>query len=308
MQIPSSIVSLTSRAVSESMDVNVMTHVAKDIIDGYDLFQRTGFRESMVVPQKDAANQIVRDMARSGKFFYFISLLIQMHTAGYKGRIYPIKYLKDIVKMINEECGFIYDMENNLFVEDPAVRRTRNWGAFLEGRDYNLSFLRLDIVGNSQLVRKYPDNLIQATYADLRKIVEKAIDKRNGRIWNWEGDGGLIAFYFANKSHLATMSGMEIINELFVYNALHCRLEEPLKVRVAVHAGMCQYTESVADLLKNDVIKETVQIESKYTRPNSMTISNTVGSKLDASILEGFETLMIDNRLKFYAYSVSMEQ
>ena len=308
MQIPSSLVSLTSRAVSESMDTNVMTHIAKDIIDGYDLFQRTGFRESMVVPQKDAANQIVRDMAKSGKFFYFISLLIQMHTAGYKGRIYPIKYLKDIVKMINEECGFIYDMENNLFVEDPAVRRTRNWGAFLEGHDYILSFLRLDIVGNSQLVRKYPDNLIQATYADLRKIVDRAVDKRNGRIWNWEGDGGLIAFYFANKSHLATLSGMEIINELFVYNAMHCRLGEPVKIRVAVNTGMCQYTQDLTELLKNDVIKETVQIESKYTKPDSMTISPTVSSKLDASILEGFETILIDNRLKFYAYSVSLEQ
>ncbi len=308
MQIPSSLVSLTSRAVSESMDTNVMTHVAKDIIDDYDLFQRTGFRESMVVPQKDAANQIVRDMAKSGKFFYFISLLINMHTTGYKGRIYPIKYLKDIVKMINEECGFIYDMENRLFVEDPAVRRTRNWGALLEGHDYILSFLRLDIVGNSHRVRKYPDNLIQATYADLRKIVDRAIDRRNGRIWNWEGDGGLVAFYFANKSHLATMSGMEIINELFVYNALHCRLDEPVKIRAAVNTGMCQYTQSVTDLLKNDVIKETVQIESKYTKPNSMTIGPTVSSKLDASILEGFETILVENRMKFYAYSVSLEQ
>ena len=91
-----------------------------------------------------------------------------------------------------------------------------------------------------------------------------------------------------------------------VGNCAHCAVG--LKVRVAVHAGLCQYTESVPDLLKNDVIKETVQIESKYTKPNSMTISSAVGSKLDASILEGFETIMIDNRLKFYAYSVSMEQ
>jgi hypothetical protein len=308
MQIPSRMINLATKSLSESMDVNVMTHLAKDIISGYDLHQRTGFRASMVVPQRDAAKQIITDIAKSGMFFSFIGLLIQIHTTGYKGRMYPISYLKDIVRMINEDFGYIYDAENKMFVEDPAVRRTRNWGAFIEGHDYVLSLLRIDIVGSSQLVRKYPENLVNATYGDLRKIVDKAIYKRNGRIWNWEGDGGLVAFYFANKSILATLSGMEIINELFLYNAIHCRLEEPVKVRIAVNTGTIQYTQDSEELMKNDFVKETVQIESKYTKPNSMTISNMVSSKLDASLLEGFKIVMIDPRTKYYTYSITMEQ
>lgn len=308
MRIPSNITTLAIKALSESMDVNVMTHMAKDIIDGYDLFQRTGFRESMVVPQRDAARQIVSDMVREGVFFTLITTLIQFHTTGYKGRIYPISYLKDIVRMLNDQCGYIYDPENMLFVEDPAVRRTRNWGAFIEGRDYVLSFLRLDIVGNSQLVRKYPEKLIHATYGDFRTIVTAAIDKRNGRIWNWEGDGGLIAFYFANKSLLATLSGMEILNELFIYNTLHCRLGEPIKVRVAVNTGLCMYTEDLEELMKNDVIKETVTIESKYTKPGTMTISPTVSSKLDASLLASFTPITTDTRTKLHAYGITLEK
>ena len=308
MRIPSSIITLATKALSESMDVNVMTHMAKDIIDGYDLYERTGFRESMVVPQRDAARQIVNDMVREGVFFQLIITLIQFHTTGYKGRVYPISYLKDIVRVLNDECGYIYDAENRIFVEDPAVRRTRNWGAFLEGHDYILSFLRLDIVGNSQLVRKYPEKLIQATYGDLRTIVTSAIDRRNGRIWNWEGDGGLIAFYFANKSLLATLSGMEILNELFIYNSLHCKLGEPIRVRAAVNTGLCMYTEDLEELMKNDVVKETVTIESKYTKPDTMTISNTVSSKLDASLLAAFTPVTTDARTKLHAYGITLEQ
>lgn len=308
MQIPSSLITLATKSVSESMDFNLMTHVAKDIIDGYDIFKRTGFRESMVIPQRDAARQIVQDMAKSGMFFYFMALLIQMQTTGYKGRVYNVSYLKEMIRIINDECGYIYDIENKLFVENPSMRRTRNWGAFLEGHDYIVSFLRLDIVGNSQLVRKYPENLIQATYSDLRKMVERAIDKRNGRIWNWEGDGGLVAFYFSSKSLLATLSGMEIINELFVYNLLHCRLGEPVQVRVAVNTGLCEYTEDFEELMKNDSIKETVQIESKHTKPDSMTISNTVSSKLDASLLSGFEVVEVDARTKYFGYSIKLEK
>jgi hypothetical protein len=308
MQIPGRMINLVTKALSESMDVNVMTHLAKDIILGYDLHQRTGFRESMVVPQRDAARQVVSDIAKSGLFFLFISQLIQIHTSGYKGRIYPISHLKEIIRMINEEFGYIYDAENRMFVEDPAVRRTRNWGAFIEGHDYVISILRIDIVGSSQLVRKYPENLVRAAYADFRKIVDRTIYKRNGRIWNWEGDGGLVAFYFANKSMLATLSGIEIINELFIYNAINCKLGEPLKVRIAVNTGTIQYTQDSEELMKNDFIKETVQIESKYTKPDSMTINNTVSSKLDASLLEGFEIIMADPRTKYYTYSITMEQ
>jgi hypothetical protein len=308
MQIPGRMINLVTKALSESMDVNVMTHLAKDIIIGYDLYQRTGFRASMVVPQRDAAKQIVSDIAKSGLFFLFISQLIQIHTTGYKGRIFPISYLKEIIRMINDDFGYIYDAENCMFVENPAVRRTRNWGAFIEGHDYVLSVLRIDIVGSSQLVRKYPENLVRAAYADFRKIVDRAIYKRNGRIWNWEGDGGLVAFYFANKSMLSTLSGIEILNELFIYNAIQCKVGEPMKVRIAVNTGTIQYTQDSEELMKNDFIKETVQIESKYTKPNSMTISNTVSSKLDASLLEGFEIIMVDPRMKYYTYSIMMEQ
>ena len=308
MKIPSRMINLATKALSESMDVNMMTHLAKEIIDGYDLYRSTGFRNSMVIPQLDAAKQIVSDIAKSGLFFLFISLLIQLHTVGYKGRIYPISNLMEIMRMIHEDFGYIYDTENRRFVEDPSIRRTRNWGTFIEGHDYVLSFLRIDIAGSSQIVRKHPENLVRAAYGDFRKIVERAIYKRNGRIWNWEGDGGLIAFYFASKSKLATLSGIEILNELFIYNAVHCRLGEPLNVRIAVNTGTIQYTQDSEDIMKNDFIKETLQIESKYTKPNSMTITNTVSSKLNASLLEGFEIVTVDPRTKYYAYSITMEQ
>ena len=307
MKVPSSLVSLTTRAVAESMDVNVMTHVAKEIIPDYDLHERTGFRESMVIPQGTAARQIVTVMVKSGLFLYFITMLIQFHTIGWRGRVYPILHLKEIIREINE-AGYIYDPDNKLFVEDPTRHKTRNWGVLVPGREYLLAFLRLDIVGNSQLVRKYPEDLIESTYADVRRIVEKAVDKRNGRIWSWEGDGGLIAFYFGSKILMAALSGMEIVNELFMYNMLHCRLPEPIRARVAAHAGIIEYSADVEELMKNDPIKETIQIESKFTKPNTLTISTTISSKLEGTIVKGLEPIKEDGRINYYAYSINLEQ
>lgn len=308
MKIPSRISSLAIRAVTESMDVNVMIHIAKEIIDGYNLYERTGFRESMVVPQRDAARQIVQDMIKSRRFLYFVSILIIMHTTGYKGRVYNIKHLKEIVAAIKKDLGYTYDADKKLFMEDPSFSLTKNWGALLEDFEYLIAFLRIDIVGNSQMVRKYDDKLIQASYTDLRKIVEKAVIKRNGRIWHWEGDGGLAAFFFGNRNLHATLTGMEVINELYVYNLLHRRLPEPLKIRAAVHSGPCQYTHDSEQLLKEDTIKDTVTIEAKYTNPDSMTISGEISMKLDSSLLTGLEKITGKGKSGLYSYSIKMEQ
>jgi class 3 adenylate cyclase len=307
MRIPSNLVSLTTKALAESMDAEVMAHLAKELVYDYDLHKRTGIHESMSIPQRDAALQIITDMINLGLFYYFICILIRIQANGFKGRMYRITYMNEIIKRINE-CGYIYDNENKIFVENPAMRRTKNWGALIEGKEYHFAFLRIDIAENSKLVRKYPEKLINEAYSDVREIVETSIDKRNGRIWNWEGDGGLVAFYFSNKDLQAALSGIEIINKLFIYNLSHCRLDEPLKVRIAVHSGLCRYTEDLEAQMKDDVIKLTVQIESQLTKPNSMTISNTVRSKLYSSLLSGLETTQVDDLVNYANYSIVLEQ
>jgi Na+/H+-translocating membrane pyrophosphatase len=60
-------------------------------------------------------------------------------------------------------------------------------------------------VKNSKFVRKYTADRIQKTYTDLKDIVDIAIERRNGRVWIWEGVGGLVAFYFSGKNLLAVV-------------------------------------------------------------------------------------------------------
>jgi hypothetical protein len=60
--------------------------------------------------------------------------------------------------------------------------------------------------------------------------------------------------------------------------------------------------------MKDDVIKLTVQIESQLTKPNSMTISNTVRSKLYSSLLSGLETTQVDDLVNYANYSIVLEQ
>ena len=306
MRVSGWLVHLTTRALAESMDIRTMTHLVRRMIPNYDIYERTGFPSNIAVPNKNAAQQIVSDLKQSELLLPFINLLIEIGDTGFMGRRYKVPHLREIVAEISK-AGFVYDSQFKMFVEDSLVRKTSNWGVLRENEEYIFTLLRLDIVANSDLVRRYPQKQVQSTYSDLRIIVQSAVEKRNGRLWNWEGDGGLGAFYFSQKNNAAALSAIEIIHELFMYNHLSCTLEEPLRVRIAVHSGHCQFRNNFEEF-NNDTLKQIIEMESKHTTPDTVTFSSNVYTMLDPYIAEQLVSLETSQEGMLYFYSLRWEE
>ncbi len=288
-KVPSRLQSTCVRALSESMETRTMVHIIKDILPDYDIHKRTGISESLAIPNVQVAKQIVKDVVEANRFLSFVSLLIRVQEEGHMGRKYNIAYLREIVKG-TYELGFIYDSFNKLFVEDQNVRYTRNWGVLRLGLEYTTAFLAIDIVGNTQLVKKYPEKIVKNTYNDLRKMVISVTFKRNGRLWDWEGDGGLVAFFFGNKHMSAVLCAMEILHELYIYNCTECRLDEPLQIRIGIHAGPCEYTANNEELMEIQTVQETYALE-KDSKVNTVTISIVVKVMLEDIISQQFKAV-----------------
>ena len=306
MRVSGWLLHLANRALAESMDVRSMIHLARRFIRNYDLYERMGFSRNMSIPNKDAARQIVSDMKESELMLEFVSTLIKIHEIGLGGRKYKIPYLGEMVGEIRK-TGLIYDKQTNMFYEDPRVMQTMNWGVLRENEEYIFTFLRIDIVGNSTLVRQHPEKVIKKTYADLRTIVHNSIIKRNGRIWNWEGDGGLVAFYLSNKNIYAVISAMEILHELHVYNMVRSVLDSPLRVRMAVHSGLCQFRHNFEDI-KSDTIKKIMYLESACTKPDTISVSSAVYQMLNQTMVEQLRQVNSDTELPYYCYELRWEE
>jgi class 3 adenylate cyclase len=230
-----------------------------------------------------------------------------MQEQGLAGRTYVIPHLRELVRGV-ENLGFNYDQESRMFVEDPRVRKTPNWGVLREGEPYVFTFLRIDVVGNSVLVRRFPRQRVEQAFADLAAVVSRCVERHNGRVWSWEGDGGLAAFFFSNKNTLATLAAVSMIHELFLYNRLTPRLEVPIEVRIAVHNGVAEYTGNVEKIRKSETIKRTIQIEGKYTRPGSVTVSNTVYTTLEPRVANQLIPVPGADAAGFYNYQLRWEK
>jgi len=307
MKISQPIKNFCSKTLSEGMDVHTMFHIVRRIIPDYDIYKQTGFPESFAIPNRDAADAIVRIIIERNMFLQFIELLITLREEGLMSKKINLPYLNEMIREIYNQ-GYIYDPANRIFVENPRIRKTLNWGTLREGDSYTLVFLGIDIINNTGIVKKYPKNMVEQTYTEFSFIVQNICEKRNGRIWNWEGDGGVVAFFLGKKYQDAVLSSMEILNDMFLYNRTICSLKEHLNFRISIHSGNLEYTENRNKLIQEEPLKVLQEMEKKYSAKNTICISLPVKMMLDGFIADQFSEFKKPANSKYFHYKLQWEQ
>jgi class 3 adenylate cyclase len=306
VKVNSRVASLFVSALSQSMPVELMQKVARMIIPNYDIYERSGFPSAIGMPRADAARHILKDFSREGYLVKFVESLIEVTTHGFMSREVRIPLLPRIIAEL-EGQGYRYSAAKGIFVEAGEHERTMGWGTLREGHTYEFALLRVDVVGNSEMLRRYPQSQVADAYARVRGMITRQVEKRDGRIWGWEGDGGLAAFYFLDKTIQATLCGLEIVHELFVYNLLGRALPEPVRVRLAVHAGPCRFLMSATESA-GDVIRRAELLESRYTHPGSLTVSPGVYTDLGSKLAPLFSPVPGPDNSTVYRYALEWEK
>ncbi|MDR2047931.1 MAG: hypothetical protein LBP69_00605 [Treponema sp.] len=294
------------KCLYSSLSVHDMLRFVRMISPDYDIYKRSGYPANAPIPTQDAANRIVTDMIQEGLYVDFVEHLIRIDREGFMGRRYDLRGLDDVIGDIIEH-GYSYDKTTGQFMENQQERISLNWGRLKGGDERPMTVLRLDIAGNSALVKNNPRNSIEKAYKDMRDIVTNAVVSRLGRLWSWEGDGALAAFVFGSRDKLAIFAGMEILHELFLYNRLGSPLSSPIKVRIGINAGPVLYSDNMTDCLKGDTIKKAVELESK-TEPNSLAISRNLFMSLGQAVLNIFSEEKNSGSVHFRQYQVNLEK
>jgi len=107
----------------------------------------------------------------------------------------------------------------------------------------------------------------------------------DGRIWSWQGDGGLSAFHgdASMVCDRAVAAAFQIQEALAGFNASHCSLSEGLRARVAVHAGNARYRESTGRI-HSEAINYVAHLEHEFSLPGHVTLSRDVHKELSSAI------------------------
>ncbi len=307
MKVKTGLYRLTCKILYESLSMDMIVRLARIVVPGYDIYAQSGIPENIPITAQTAAEQVVKDIIAQGRYLQLIELLIRIDCSGYMGREYHLHYMRDLIKTILAE-GYSYDSVTGLFMENAQNQVSPHWGRLVQGDEFQLALLRLDIVKNSALVRENEGSKVDAAYGDLRNMVSRSILSRMGRIWFWEGDGCLAAFVFGKKERSAVLAGMEILHNLFFYNRLSNPLSRPLQVRLAVHGGPVKYFEDPIELKKNETLREIGYVESHFGQPNTLVVTSNVFLSIDRVIQDCFSGELVKEAYKLRNYSIQLEQ
>jgi len=283
-----------------------MIRFAELVNPNYNIYRRTGLKDGMPIGNQDAAERIVADMVQDGYYVDFVELLIKIDREGYMGRRYDLKGLNNVVISLND-AGYSFDKVSGQFLENQEEHISPNWGRLLEGDERRMAVLRMDIAGNSVLVRNNPRIKIERAYNDIRNIVNRTVTSRLGRLWSWEGDGALAAFLFGPMEKMAVYAGMEILHEIFFYNLLRNPLNSPINIRLGVQIGQVRYSDDEVQRHKNDTVKQAVFLEALALN-NSLSVSYNLYITMDHEIIDLFSDERNRGGCKYRLYTMGMEK
>jgi hypothetical protein len=266
------LMSLLEEDLSRAFTTQELRKFCEQIQKNFDLYSLTGYPATAIIPKRDAARQIVAYFNKTNRLVSLLNEYIQSSIHGFKGEKVVFNNFKQILQEMSE-CGYKYSQEHDQVVIIEKTSKRSDWGFLEDGYSYNFCFVSVDICGNTKLVRKYDINLIQNTYLEFIKLITEIIIKREGRIWVWEGDGGLLVFHIKDSINQAIYSSIDILSSLPAFNATKNYLDENLEIRIAINAGKTEYKKDTRTI-QSDAIKEVKIIEKSYTAP--MTISITL--------------------------------
>ena len=295
-----------SLCLQHSLSIDNMIRFARLIIPDYNIYERFGFKEGTSIFYQNVAEQIVADMIQEGYYIDFVETLVRIEREGHLGNNYEFKGLNKVVAGLMDD-GYSYDNVSGHFYENQEEQISPSWGRLKEGDERKMALLRLDIAGNSALVKNNPRLKIEKAYSDIRNIVNKVVINRLGRVWSWEGDGTLAAFLFGAIEKEVVYAGMEILQEMFFFNRLRNQLDSPINVRLGAHIGQVQYSESEVERLKNDTVKQAIVYEELADK-NSLSVSYNLFISMDQIIYEFFGEEKTGRGCKYRLYKIGTEK
>jgi class 3 adenylate cyclase len=253
----------------------------------YDLHAVAGIDKKLSISPLNAAKILVEEADRKGRLKDLFSFTIELDGSPLNGRIVTLQGLENMLYRLSRS-GQYYDFSKRKFIDVEDHRGLMNWGALRDGREYPVAIASIDICRNSELVKKYSTKVMEKVYYRLWEFLKGKLDHWEGRIWNWAGDGGIVAFRGEENVPRAVSCCMEILSSLPVFNMQPDKtIKDEIYLRIALDFGPLKFFSDTGRIV-SDVINCAAHLEKNGTKPLGLSVSDTVHPRLSPAMQKAF--------------------
>ncbi|MCK5250528.1 MAG: adenylate/guanylate cyclase domain-containing protein, partial [Spirochaetaceae bacterium] len=249
----------------------------------------SGKRRNFTLSPRMAAQVLIEHLTERKQMSEYIKLLVEMDEEIILGKEIRIEGLEYFLQQLTE-TGLIYDSKKRKVVtlkEDLSKRP--DWGSLKNGRNYDVTVASMDIVGSSELVKKFGRKTMEKFYSYFWSTLGERMTAYDGRIWSWAGDGGILAFTFKNHKVRAARFAIEMQRVMPLINA-HSRnpIDESVAIRIGMHSGKVAFMADTGKMI-SDVINLAAHLEKRGTQPGFISITEIIWKFLPPKLQEMFD-------------------
>jgi hypothetical protein len=204
--------------IAANFKTDEVNELGRLILGCFDSNAVAGTRNHISLSARKSAGLLVDECERAKQMAGLLKLVVEVDDGIVHGRSVRVRGLEEFLgKLIR--TGIQYDFKTRRVVagcRDP--QDLPNWGCLKDGREYDITVISIDIVGNSKKVRTLGARRAEKLYFTLWNFLKEKLASVDGRMWSWAGDGGIVAFALRYHQARAVRFAIEVQSTVPVFN------------------------------------------------------------------------------------------
>lgn len=274
--------------IAANFKTNEVNELGRLVLGTFDSNEAAGKRSHISLSARQCAGLLVERCEVGDQLPALIKLVVEVDDGVVKGRPVRVDGLEEFLGKLTL-TGIHYDFKTRRVVNacvDPD--ELPNWGCLKDGREYDLTVASLDIVGNSDKVRKLGARRMEKLYAALCGFLREKLAAVDGRIWSWAGDGGIVAFALRDHAARAVRFAIELQSTVPVFNlSTSGSPTADVALRIGIETGRIKFAIRTGTIV-SDVINYAAHLEKSAALPGTVAISRSVHAALPDRVASVF--------------------
>ncbi|WP_455382786.1 adenylate/guanylate cyclase domain-containing protein [Salinispira pacifica] len=286
--IDAALVNDLTEILSQALNQEQLDAFGQLVVKGFNAHTVLKLDRHVTVPKRSAASALIQLCNDSRKTDDLLQLVIETDGRPVLGKSVTFPDLDVFLNRL-ARSGVVYDYHKRKIKRvDKDISELRNWGSLREGKSYEITIASVDIVDNSRLVREIGMREVEKLYHRLWDLLRFELSRYDGRIWNWAGDGGIIAFALKESQSRAVKWALSVQRLLPVFNADGDNpTREQVHLRVGIASGRMKFLSDTGSIVA-DAINYAAHLEKQRTEPDAVSISDSVRDALSPSLASLF--------------------
>ncbi len=285
------------------LNTDQINDLGRHVDPSFDVRTVSGFGHHIVIPRKIAADCILSYFQKETEIIKFIEFLLNRRGLPASGGIIQLQGSDQKLIRLLADAEYVYDEVNGRLIQDQTNRKSEGWGYFQPGQEADFVFVSIDVIMSSELARINIRQDVENTMSRFRHLVFSEVEKYNGRIWKWYGDGGLAVFLQEDGTSEPIACMVRLLSRLPLFNIMQNEMRpgSEIRLRIGISHGKAAYAVPVDQITSAD-LELAQEIEKNCAAPNSIAMSGTFYRILPPEITKVFQSSPPWNGNDIYIY------